>query len=90
MVHRHIPYCAQSISLRIAFNGEYYDEMGLPTAKRLKPDAVPTIFPRSIDYLECSSVSNTSKTKPMSQPLSEKRQQKLVREGHACIAIIRT
>ena len=26
--------------------------MGVPTVKRLKPDAIPTIFPRSIDYLE--------------------------------------
>lgn len=26
----------------------YRDEVGLPTKKRLKPDAVPTIFPRPI------------------------------------------
>ena len=26
----------------------YRDEVGIPTKKRLKPDAVPTIFPRSI------------------------------------------
>lgn len=57
----------------------FCDEVGLPTAKRLKPDAVPTIFTRSTDYLECSSVSSTSKTKPpTSWPLAKKQQQKSV------------
>ena len=43
----------------------YREAMGVLTVKRLKPDAVPTIFPRSIDYLE-----STSST-PTSRPLSE-------------------
>ena len=48
------------------------DEMGMPTAKRLKPDAVPTIFARSIDFVQPSSTSNTSVLKPTGRPLSEK------------------
>ena len=50
----------------------YCEAMGVPTVKRLKPDAVPTIFPRSIDYLE-----STSST-PTSRPLSERRRQRSV------------
>ena len=50
----------------------YREAMGVPTVKRLKPDAVPTIFPRSIDYLE-----STSST-PTSRPLSERRRQRSV------------
>ena len=50
----------------------YREAMGVPTVKRLKPDAVPTIFPRSIDYLE-----STSST-PTSRPLSEQRKQRSV------------
>ena len=30
----------------------YRESMGVPALKRLKPDAVPTLFPRSIDYLQ--------------------------------------
>ena len=56
----------------------FRDEMGMPTAKRLKPDAVPTIFVRSIDCVEPSSSSKTSVHKPAGRPLSEKRQQKSV------------
>ena len=33
----------------------FRDEMWIPTVKRLKPDAVPTIFAISIDYLQASS-----------------------------------
>ena len=50
----------------------------MPTAKRLKPDAVPTIFVKSIDHVETSSSSKTSVDKPAGRPLSEKRQQKSV------------
>ena len=56
----------------------FRDEMGMPTAKRLKPDAVPTIFARSIDCVEPCSSSKTSVHKPAGRPLSEKRQQKSV------------
>ena len=56
----------------------FRDEMGMPTAKRLKPDAVPTIFARSVDFVQPSSTSNTSVLKPTGRPLSEKRQQKSV------------
>ena len=50
----------------------FCDEMGMPTAKGLKPDAMPTIIARSIDYIEPSSSSNTSIHKPAGRPLSEK------------------
>ena len=53
----------------------FRDKMGMPTAKRLKPDAVPTIFARSINYLEPSS---TCSARPTSRPVFEKRQQKSV------------
>ena len=53
----------------------FCDEMGMPTAKRLKADAVPTIFARSINYLEPGS---TCSARPTSRPVFEKRQQKLV------------
>ena len=51
----------------------FRDELGMPTAKRLKPDAVPTIFARSINYM--SAASSTSTAKPPCRPLSEKREE---------------
>ena len=59
----------------------FRDEMGMPTAKRLKPDAVPTIFARSVNYLD--SASSTSTAKAVGQPLSLKRQQKSVSQAMA-------
>ena len=56
----------------------FRDEMGMPTAKRFKPDAVPTIFVRSINYLEPSSTCSASISKPTSRPVFEKLQQKSV------------
>ena len=50
----------------------YREAMGVPTVKRLKPDAVPTIFPRTIDHLE-----STSST-PTSRALSERRRQRSI------------
>ena len=51
---------------------EYCDDFGIPAQKRLKSDAVPSIFPRSIDrYVES--------TTPRSRPLSERRAQRSVR-----------
>ena len=50
--------------------------MGLPAPKRLKRDAVPTIFPRSIGYME--DTDTTSSKGLSSRPLSEKRHQKSV------------
>jgi len=57
--------------------GKQFQEelMGIPPQKRLKPDTVPTIFLRSVDYLEASSSTSTT-----SRPLSKRRQQKSVRE----------
>ena len=52
--------------------------MGMPTANCLKPDVVPTIFARLINYLEPSNTCNASISKPTSQPMFEKLQQKLV------------
>ena len=50
----------------------YLEAMGVLTVKWLKPDTVPTIFPRSIDYLE-----STSST-PTSLLLSDQQKQKSV------------
>ena len=54
----------------------FCEEMGIPTLKRLKPDVVPTIFARSVDYLQASSSQSNT---PTSRPLSERRQQRSVR-----------
>ena len=51
--------------------------MGIKTLKRLKPDAVPTVFARSIDYLQASSSQST--TTLAGRPLSKRRQQRMVR-----------
>ena len=42
----------------------YREAMGVPTVKRLKPDAIPTIFPRYIHYL--GGACRTSHTRPSS------------------------
>ena len=47
-------------------------QMGIPALKQLKPHTIPTLFPRSIDYLQ--RVSRT----PSSRPLSERRQERSV------------
>ena len=52
----------------------FHDELGMPTAKQLKPDAVPTIFAKSINYM--SGASSTRTTKTPCRPLSEKREEK--------------
>ena len=52
---------------------KYRDEMGIPALKRLKPDAVPTIFARSTDHKDAGSSSTSC-----SRPLSDRRQQKSV------------
>ena len=57
----------------------FCDEMGIPTVKRLKPDAVPTIFARSIDYLQASSSQCST---PTTRPLSERRHQRSVRPSN--------
>jgi len=55
---------------------EYQEELlGIPPQKRLKLDTVPTIFPKSVDYLEASC--STSMT---TRPWSKWRQQKSVRK----------
>ena len=53
----------------------YREDFGVPALKRLKADAVPTIFPRSSDRLDDGSSSST----PSDRPLSERRQQRSVR-----------
>ena len=42
-------------------------EMGFPMVKRLTPDAVPTVFARSVDYIQTISSQTTT---PTSRPLS--------------------
>lgn len=64
----------------------FREEMGIPTLKPLKPDAVPMIFTRSVDCLQVSS----SSTPVTSRPLSKRRQQRAVREQasmYACNAL---
>ena len=60
MAHHLTHYCAQNIFADDCFVTEgvcILDEIGMPTAKRLKPDAAPAIFARSIDHVEPSSTS---------------------------------
>ena len=38
----------------------FREAMGIKTLKQLKPDAVPTTFARSIDYLQASSSQSTT------------------------------
>jgi len=57
----------------------FCEEMGIPTVKRLKPDAIPTIFARSVDFLQASSSQCNT---PTSRPLLERRQQRSVRPLH--------
>ena len=52
----------------------FRDALGIPAQKRLKGDAVPTIFARSVDQLDAGSSSCT----PSSRPLSERRVQRSV------------
>jgi len=57
----------------------FHEEIGIPTVKCLKPDTIPTIFTRSVDFFQASiSQCNT----PTSQPLSERRQQRSMRPLH--------
>ena len=55
----------------------FHDKMGIPTVKHLKPDIVATIFARSVNYLQASSSQCSTTT---TQPLSERRHQRLVRQ----------
>ena len=65
-------WCAQSILLTIVEGIRFCDEMEMPTTKHLKPDAEPTIFARSIEFIQPSNTSNTIVLKPSGRPLSEK------------------
>ena len=57
----------------------FREEMGIPMVKRLKTNTVPTIFARSVDYIQTSSSTQTSR------PLSERRHQRSVRlDGYMC------
>lgn len=49
----------------------YRDAIGLPTKKRLKPDAIPTLFP-------CSIHSTGRPTTPPPRRVAEKRQRQAV------------
>ena len=50
----------------------YRDAVGIPAKKRLKPDAIPTIFPKLIHG------GSSTPTAPTQRPTSEKRQRKAV------------
>ena len=55
----------------------YQDAVGIPAKKRLKPDAIPTIFPNPIHG------GSSTPTAPAQRPTSEKRQRKAVSNYHA-------
>lgn len=59
----------------------FRNELGFPTVKRLKSDAVPSIFAKSIDYLKTRSSS--SSTTSRARPLSERRRQRSVSVQHS-------
>ena len=50
----------------------YRNAVGIPAKKRLKPVAIPTIFPKSIHG------GSSTPTAPTQRPTSEKRQRKVV------------
>ena len=52
----------------------FCDALEIPAQKRLKTDALPTIFARSFDNLAAGSSTST----PSSRPLSERREQRSV------------
>ena len=51
--------------------------MGIQTVKRLQPDSIPSMFARSVDYLQASSSQCST---PITRPLSERGHQRLVRQ----------
>ena len=55
----------------------FRDEVGISTVKCLKPDAVPIVFARSVDYVQASSSQCST---PTTRPLSERRHQRSVRQ----------
>ena len=59
----------------------YHDELGVLAQKRLKPDAVPTIFARSTDYQNTGSNTSTL----FGRQLSERREQKSASLYVTCI-----
>ena len=73
MVRLLIPYCARYISRTITLSLKVFAFVMNWECQRPKPDAVPTIFARSINYM--SGASSTSTAKPPCQPLSEKREE---------------
>ena len=52
----------------------FREALGVPAQKRLKTDAVPTVFAKSTNHVDASSSSYT----PCSRPLSERREQRSV------------
>jgi len=54
------------------YGARYRDDVGIPTKKRLKPDAAPTIFPKLIHG------GSMGPSTPSHRPISEKRQRKAV------------
>ena len=50
----------------------FRDAVGIPAKKRLKPNAIPTIFPRSDDS------DSSHPTTPLRRPASERRKRKAV------------
>ena len=52
----------------------FREALGVPAQKRLKADAVPTVFAKTTDHVAANSSSYT----PCSRPLSERREQRSV------------
>ena len=63
--------CLRVTRLFVTEGSLYRDEVGLSIKKRLKPDAVPTIFPRSIH-------SGGKSSTPPSRRVAQKRQRQAV------------
>ena len=56
----------------------FREALDVPAQKRLKTDAVPTVFAKSTNHVDASSSSYT----PCSRPLSERREQRSVSVYH--------
>ena len=55
----------------------FCDEMGIPTLKRLKSDAVPTIFARSVDNLQASISQSPTTGRPLSQRIQQRQKKNI-------------
>ena len=57
---------------------QFREALGVPAQKRLKVDAVPTVFAKRTDQVDASCSSCSSSYTTCSRPLSERREQRSV------------